>query len=110
MQNKPSTPANHVPNPFVEKYQKHVIGILHGFDRLRLRGTLRQLYCPKVMEAYLSVQHILLKQFGALVQATSRQIKEATATLAVKWGRPLVYLNSSSQSKEEMARRLAQRD
>lgn len=86
------------------------MGILHGFDRVRLRGTLRQLYCPKVMEAYLSVQHILLKQFGGLVQATSRQIKEATETLAAPTWRPLVYLNSSSQSKEEMARRLAQRD
>src|SRR6185369_5626236 len=110
MQNIPSTTANHVRNPFVEKYQKQVMGILHGFDRVRLRGTLRQLYCAKVMEAYLSVQHILLKQFSAVVQATSRQIREATESLAAKWGRPLIYLNSSAQSKEEMARRLAQRD
>jgi hypothetical protein len=43
------------------------MGILHGFDRVRLRGTLRQLYCAKVMEAYLSVQHILLKQFSASI-------------------------------------------
>ena len=86
------------------------MGVLHGFDRLRLRGTLRQLYCPTVMEAYLSAQHILLKQFGSLVQATSRQIKQTTAALAAKWGRPLVYLNSAAQSKEEVARRLAQRD
>jgi len=86
------------------------MGILHGFDRLRLRGTLRQLYCPRVMEAYLSAQHILLKQFGALVEATSRQVKQATEALATKWGRPLVYVNSSAQSKEDLARRIAQRD
>src|SRR6266700_4292723 len=110
MKNKPATPANHVPNAFVQKYQQQVMGILHGFDRLRLRGTMRQLYCPKVMEAYLSVQHILFKQFAALVQATSRQVKQATEALAAKWGRPLIYLNSSAQSKEEMARRLTQRD
>lgn len=86
------------------------MGILHGFDRLRLRGTLRQLYCSTVMEAYLSVQHILLKQFGALVGATSRKVKQATEALATKWGRPLVYVGSSAQSKEEIARGIAQRD
>src|SRR5712672_1975707 len=110
MRKKPSTPTNHALNPFVEKHQKVVMGILQGFDRLRLRGTLRQLYCSTVMEAYLSAQHILLKQFGTLVQATSGQIKRATEALAAKWGRPLVYVNRSAQSKEEMARAIAQRD
>jgi hypothetical protein len=110
MQKNPSGLANHARNPFVEKHQNVVMGILHGFDRLRLRGTLRQLYCPTVMEAYLSAQHILLKQFGALVEATSRKVKQATEALAAKWGRPLIYVNRSAQSKEEMARRMAQRD
>jgi hypothetical protein len=86
------------------------MGILHGFDRLRLRGTLRQLYCPKVMEAYLSAQHILLKRFGALVEDTSRMVKQATEALAAKLNRPLVYVNSSARSKEEMARQIAQAD
>jgi len=86
------------------------MGILHGFDRLRLRGTLRQLYSPSVMEAYLSTQHILLKQFGALVQATSQQVKRATQALAEKLGRPLVYVGSSVRSKEELARQIAQRE
>src|SRR5438093_125194 len=110
MQKKPSTPPNHALNPFVEKHQKVVMGLLHGFDRLRLRGTLRQLYCSTVMEAYLSAQHTLLKQFGALVAATSAQVKRATEALAAKWGRPLLYVNSSAQSKEELARGMARRD
>lgn len=71
---------------------------------------MRQLYCATVMEAYLSVQHILLKQFGTLVEATSRRIKQATEALATKASRPLIYVNSSAQSKEEMARGIAQRD
>ena len=62
------------------------------------------------MEAYLSVQHILLKDFGTLVEATSRRVKQATEALASKAGRPLIYVGSSAQSKEEMARRIAQRD
>src|SRR5205809_2340293 len=51
-------------NSFIQKHSSAVIGIVSGFDRLRLRGTLRQLYCPRVMEAYLSVCHILIKDFG----------------------------------------------
>ena len=90
MQNKPSTPTNHVLNRFVQKYENDVMGILHGFDRWRLRGCLRQLYCSTVMEAYLSAQHILLKQFGALVQTIRQQVKKATEGLAQKLGRPVV--------------------
>lgn len=62
------------------------------------------------MEAYLSAQHILLKQFGSLVEATSRQVKQATEALAAKAGRPLIYIGSSARSKEETARDIAQRD
>jgi hypothetical protein len=102
--------SSSAPNSFVQRYQDCVSGILHGFDRLRLRGTLRQLYCSTVMEAYLSVQHILLKQFGTLVEATSRQVKQATEALAAKAGRPLIYVSSSAQSKEAMARHIAERD
>lgn len=109
MQKKPSNATSHALTAFVEKHQNVVMGILHGFDRLRLRGTLRQLYCSTVMEAYLSAQHLLLKQFGALVEATSSRIKQATEALAAKWGRPLLYVNSSTQNKEQMARTIAQR-
>jgi hypothetical protein len=31
---------------------------------LRLRGTLRQLYCPQVREAYLNACRVLIKDFG----------------------------------------------
>jgi len=55
-------------NSFAIKHSSHVIGILSGFDGLRLRGTLRQLYCSTVMEAYLSACHVLIKGFGRLVE------------------------------------------
>ena len=37
-------------NAFIERYRDQVVGMLHGVDRLRLRGTLRQLYGPRVMK------------------------------------------------------------
>ena len=35
---------------FVKRHQGEVIGVLHGWDRIRLQGTLRSLYYQPVME------------------------------------------------------------
>ena len=37
---------------FVQRHQGEVIGVLHGWDRVRLQGTLRSLYYQPVMERY----------------------------------------------------------
>jgi hypothetical protein len=95
---------------FVSKFAGQISGVLHGFDRLRLRGTLRSLYAHKVMEAYLSVQHVLIKDFGRYVEKTSAAIRAATHAFAESWGRPVQYVASSQFSKEQLARELAQRD
>jgi hypothetical protein len=77
-------PVSHgsVPSSFIHKHSASIIGVLSGFDRLRLRGTLRQLYCPRVMESYLSACHILIKDFGRLVEQTTKAVKEKAAALA----------------------------
>lgn len=84
--------------------------MLHGFDRLRFRGTLRQLYCPRVMEAYLSVCRILIKDFGQLVERTTQAVKEKAKALAALAGRPYLYVGSSQVSKEDLVRQVAQKD
>jgi hypothetical protein len=106
----PTANPNSVSNFFIQKYASSIIGVLSGFDRLRFRGTLRQLYCPQVMESYLSVCHILLKDFGRLVQRTTDAVKARAKALAEKTGRPFVYIPSSQISKEETARKIAVRD
>lgn len=107
---RPTTTTNSVPHLFLARYQEHVIGILHGFDRLRFRGTLRQLYCPRVMEAYLSVCHILIKDFGQLVEKTTQAVKEQARALAAKAGRPFLFVPSSQTSKEDLVRKIAAKD
>lgn len=103
-------PAGSAPQSFVSKFGDQISAILHGFDRVRLRGTVRELYCPQVMEAYLSKQHILLKEFEQLVSRTTGALKAATLAFAQKWSRPVEYVASSQRSKEELAREIAQRD
>jgi hypothetical protein len=97
-------------NSFLLKHASHVIGILSGFDRLRLRGTLRQLYCATVMEAYLNACHILIKDFGQLVERTTTAVKEQAKALAQKAARPFIFVPSSQTSKEDLVRQIAAKD
>jgi hypothetical protein len=110
MQTKLSADAEGVPNAFVQKHQADVIGVLRGFDRLRLSGTFRTLYHPPVMERYIQKAGFLLKDFKQLMLRITGQIKSATQQIAERTGRPLTYLSSSQVRKEEVARQIAQRD
>src|SRR5258707_11067333 len=109
MQNQPVIHGS-VPNSFIQKHASNILGIVSGFDRLRLRGTLRQLYCPRVMEAYLNACHILIKDFGQLVQQTTVAVKEKAKALAQQAGRPFCFVASSQISKEDLVRKIATKD
>src|SRR5580698_9444675 len=99
MQSKLSADSESKSNAFVHKHQADVIGVLRGFDRLRLSGTFRALYHPPVMEKYIQKAGFLLKDFKELVLQTTGKIKTATQQLAEQAGRPLLYLSSSQVRK-----------
>ena len=83
---------------------------MSGFDRLRLRGTLRHLFQPTVMEAYLNACRVLIKDFGTFAQGLTARIKAAAHATAQQSGRPFRYLSSSQTSKEALARQIARQD
>ena len=110
MQNDPLIAPQNVLNPFIQKHQADVTGVIHGFDRLRLSGTFRALYHPPVMEKYIQKAGFLMKDFKGLVLQLTGQIKAASQALAAQAGRPLIYLSSSQVRKEQVAREIAKRD
>jgi hypothetical protein len=97
-------------NSFIQKHSPLITGILRGFDRLRIRGTLRQLYYPKVMEAYLQAKKVLLKDFKGFAVALTDRVKSTALALSEKARRPYLYLASSQTRKETLARDIARRD
>ena len=99
-----------VPPAFVTRFCDQILGVLSGFDRLRLRGTLRHLHCPRVMESYLSVCGVLFKNFGGFVQGISQRVKDAAYASAKSQGRPVHYLTNTEISKEALARKIARED
>src|SRR5664279_6546837 len=87
-----------VPPAFLNRFSHSIIGVLSGVDRLRLRGTLRHLFQPTVMEAYLNACRVLIKDFGTFAQGLTGRIKAAAYAAAEHAGRPFRYLPSSQIS------------
>ncbi len=95
---------------FIAKWAPEVTGVLSGFDRLLFRGTLRSLCFVGGMMSYLWHRQVLLKDFGAHVEAVTEQIKAASTRKAIRLGREVRYLASPSLRKEDVAREIAARD
>jgi len=95
---------------FIAKHRDDIAGVLSGFDRLVLRGTLRSIAYAEGMNQYLWNNQILLKDFGSHVEQVSQRLKAASLHEAVVAGRPVRYLASAEVSKEDIARRIAAED
>lgn len=104
------TSTSGAPSAFVSKFGRYVTGFLSGFDRLRFHGTLRMLFEPQIMELYLLRRGVLLKDFKPFALKLTAQIKQLAIDAATAAGRPVRYLASSAQSKEDLARAIARQD
>src|SRR5262249_46970475 len=87
-----------------------ISGILHGFDRMRFRGTRRFLATVTGMLGYLWQRQVLLKDFKAFAGQITAQVRQAAEQMATSQGRPVEYLHNSAMDKEAWARDLARRD
>jgi hypothetical protein len=101
---------NEVGQAFIERYPRDVIGVLHGWDRLRLQGTLRSLYYPPVMEQYLRKAGVMWKDFKRFAIGLTGRVRQAAEAIAKEPRRPVIYLASSRASKEDEARQIQRRD
>ena len=90
-------------NQFMKKYNSKLVGVISGFDRLVLKGTLRSLSYPAGMMNFLYEKEVLLKDFGPYAQEASEQLKEASQEEAEQLGRTNRYLESSRTRKEPLA-------
>ena len=53
---------------FIQQHAEKVTGVVSGFDRLVLRGSLRMLSYTAGMMGFLSAMGVLLKDFGEYVE------------------------------------------
>ena len=95
---------------FIARHAAQILGVLSGFDRLVLRGTLRNIAFAAGFEVFLSMRKVLLKNFGAYVEKSTAILKAASLAEAKRLGRPIVYLPSGATDKEAEALKIADRD
>lgn len=91
---------------FVARFDSLITGVLSGFDRLVLRGTLPPLMWDRGMHTFLSKAGVRLLDFKDLALRTSENVKEAALAEAKQGQRPIRYLQSATTSKEDLARTL----
>jgi hypothetical protein len=97
-------------NSFLQRHVAQVLGMVKGWDRLRLRGTIRSISHAAGLSQFLSYSGRLLKDFKEYALASSRQVKEAAMEVGERAGRPAEYLGNPGVSKEEVALDIARRD
>ncbi len=95
---------------FLSRFGSLVRGVLSGFDRLSLCGSLRNLAYCRGLQAYLWAQRIPYKDFADHSQKVSARLEDASLRQARALGREIRYLNSSQHCKEAIARQIAARD
>lgn len=104
------SPGHGVPAAFLQKFGPKITGCLSGFDRVRFQGTLRLLFQPNSMEAYLATLGVLIKNFTRFAEGVTQRVKNLAYESARAKGRPIQYLNKGDISKEDLAREIAQKD
>jgi hypothetical protein len=96
-------------------HRDRVVGKLTCFDRLIFKGHLAGFNIPGRLKSFLDQQGVLLTGFDRYVAAATERVKAHAQRLAAERDRPYVYLaethtKSRGQSKEELARAVADRD
>jgi len=61
---------------FLDRHHPHVTGIISGFERVRLQGTLRILYREQTMGDYLLNAGVLYKDFKHHLRGMSACIRD----------------------------------
>lgn len=92
---------------FLQRFGGIVSGLLHGFDRLRLRGSKRLLCNPRGILRYFSCHSIRLTDYkNHWAKATTDALCRAIETQAEQVG-DYRYLNNLHASKEQTALEMA---
>ncbi len=91
-------------NEFIARHAERMTGVLSGFDRLVIRGTLRPISYSEGMMGYVSGNSVRPTGFGRHVLQVSERLKQACKGKTEALGRPVKYLASGTESKEGLAR------
>ena len=94
----------------IKRHANNIYGVLSGFDRVRFRGTIRWLGSVRGVMTFLWEIQVRMTAFTAWAKGLTAQVVEASERIAEVSGRPMIYLYSSSERKDERALEIARTD
>ena len=100
---------------FEDVHGDGIVGSLAMFDRVIFKGHLSGLYKPGGARAFLWSQGAPLTEFARYAREATQAVLDNAERIAAETGRPSIYLAGSitrrnGQTKEDMARSIAERD
>jgi hypothetical protein len=100
---------------FEDIHSARITGSLAMFDRIIFRGHLRRFFPDGAVRIFLWSLGVPLTEFGSWAKEATDALCEHAHDLAQESGRPVIYLEHNTtrdtgQTKEDLARRIAERD
>jgi hypothetical protein len=95
---------------FLKRYADRIVGSIAGFDRVLFRGSLLSICHRDGMDRFLGSQGVLYKDWDSFVQRLSAALKARAEHIAEQAGRPVLYVGSAQVSKQDLVRKLVERD
>jgi hypothetical protein len=96
-------------NDFIARYQDQLSGSLSGFDRLVFQGTLWRNRLSG-LKGYLWANRMGARDFAEHAERVSKRVKEAALAPMIAANRPVRFLNSGKQDKQQIALQIAAED
>jgi hypothetical protein len=91
---------------FLLNYGKFIDGVLHGFDRIIIKGHIKHFYHNNNFYYFLTQEHVQLKDFKEYVLQVTDRIKAHVQEIISQRGCYFEYLKTTNISKEEIAQRI----
>jgi len=91
---------------FLSHHAGQILGVLSGFDRVRFRGTFRQLAHREGLFSILCYLNVLLKDFADFSEQTTKRFKAGVEQVAQEADRPVQYLASPQTDKEALVQKI----
>src|SRR5688572_9261542 len=85
---------------FLQRHGEQILGVLSGFDRIRLRGSLRLLATAGGVVSWLRSIGAPLEKFLEVSQELTKRLCRQTEKMAEAAGRPVIYLAERTDKED----------